>query len=168
MVTAKAAERVARCLLASSGFALSCARTAPPQAKAPANAEAPPIAELTEVPAGPIARATVSESPDPRSAVPSGRLDADAIQRVFRVNRDSLVRCYEDHLKPCPNLQARMHVRFVIGPDGRVRDAKDMAHDLPDDEIAACVLHVISELRFPPPERATLTVLYPLLFNPGE
>jgi hypothetical protein len=85
--------------------------------------------------------------------------------RVFRQSRGAFRTCYEEHLRPCPNLQTAVRVEFVIGTDGRVMDAKGTGEA--SEETVDCIVRAVSELRFPRPKRRT-PVSYPMMFTPGE
>jgi len=89
----------------------------------------------------------------PLSAQAGGRLAPEIIQRVVRRHFRSFRRCYEDGLRNCPNLNGRVTVTFVIERDGRVRRAS--------------VVRRFRSLVFPAPNGGSVTVSYPILFNPG-
>jgi hypothetical protein len=124
-----------------------------------------PVVQSTE-PAAPPA-------PPPQPAVPKAaattgdRLDAAAIQRIVRLNFGEFRRCYEEHLTPCPNLQGRVTIRFVIGRHGEVVSAADAGSDLGDSRTVACVVRAVKALSFPAPKSGPVTVQYPFLFTPG-
>jgi len=102
----------------------------------------------------------------PLSAQAGGRLAPEIIQRVVRRHFRSFRRCYEDGLRNCPNLNGRVTVTFVIERDGRVRRASGKA-DIPDAAVIACVVRRFRSLVFPAPNGGSVTVSYPILFNPG-
>ncbi|HEY2517943.1 MAG TPA: AgmX/PglI C-terminal domain-containing protein [Polyangiaceae bacterium] len=93
-------------------------------------------------------------------------MDPAAIKLVVRQHRDAFLKCYE-HLSRGygPSLQDRVIVRFVIGLDGGVTNAKDADSNVLDNEAVECVVRAISELRFPRPQSAQ-TVTYPVRFTP--
>jgi hypothetical protein len=105
--------------------------------------------------------------PPPRGK-PGGRIAPEVVQRVIRANFGRFRRCYEDGLRNCPNLQGRVAVRFVIDVDGSVKRPRDGGSDLADTRVSACVVESFREIRFPEPEGGTVTVVYPIMFSPGE
>jgi outer membrane biosynthesis protein TonB len=84
-----------------------------------------------------------------------------------RTNFGEFRRCYEEYLRPCPNLQGRVTVRFVIGRRGQVLRAADAGSDVPDSRTIACVVRAMKALAFPAPKSGPVTVQYPFLFSPG-
>ena len=97
----------------------------------------------------------------------SGRLDPAHIQRVVRSNYGGFRRCYESGLARYPALEGRVQVRFVIGRDGRVQDAKSVGSTMPDQHVVNCVVSKYYGLTFSPPEGGIVIVVYPIMFAPG-
>jgi hypothetical protein len=119
----------------------------------------------------------------PQSAM--GRLPPEEIQRVVRSNFGNFRECYERGLARDRNLAGRVATRFVIGRDGKVESvaSEDLAPPPPppgpapgdakwtpigDPEVVACVLRGFHALTFPKPYGGIVTVVYPLIFNPGD
>lgn len=121
---------------------------------------------------------------------PAGRLPPAVIQKVVRDNFGVMRRCYEEGLGRDPTLKGRIVTKFVIDRDGTVSSAADV-HDaplgavapkrlveeerkdadtpkFPDPTVTACVAARFKELRFPPPQGGIITVVYPIIFEPGE
>lgn len=98
----------------------------------------------------------------------SGRLPPEIIQRIVRQNFGRFRLCYENGLRSNPNLRGRVAVRFMIGQEGRVASAGDGGSDLPDSGVVSCVVRAFFGLMFPAPEGGTVTVVYPIIFSPGE
>jgi hypothetical protein len=96
----------------------------------------------------------------------SGRLPAEAIQRVVRQNFGRFRACYEPALLRTPNLAGRVSTRFVIGRDGAVSNVADGGSDIPDPSVASCVVRAFYGLSFPQPEWGIVTVTYPIAFSP--
>lgn len=96
----------------------------------------------------------------------SGRLPPEVIQRIFRQNFGLFRTCYEKGLRKAPKLTGRVAIRFTIGKDGAVTDARTDSTTLPDVSVVACVLNYVRQLRFPAPEGGTVTVVYPIEFAP--
>ncbi|NUP06913.1 MAG: AgmX/PglI C-terminal domain-containing protein [Polyangiaceae bacterium] len=95
------------------------------------------------------------------------RLSPETIQSVIRESFPKLRLCYENNLRPCPNINGRVTVSFTIEPTGRVSHADTKASDLPDQAINDCVAKRFRELQFPPFEGKPIRVVYPVLFSPG-
>ncbi len=98
----------------------------------------------------------------------NGRLPPEVIQRIVRQNFGRFKLCYENGLRTNPNLQGRVAVKFVIDRTGAVSTAQDGGSDLPDQGVVSCVVRGFGNLSFPQPEGGIVTVVYPILFNPGD
>ena len=109
-------------------------------------------------------------SPSVREAMPSinGRLPPEVIQRTVRQNFGRFRFCYEKSLHADPSLRGRVTVKFVIDRSGAVAMAADGGSDLPDQSAIQCVVSSFSNLSFPQPEGGMVTVVYPILFTPGD
>jgi pSer/pThr/pTyr-binding forkhead associated (FHA) protein len=97
----------------------------------------------------------------------SGRLPPEVIQRIVRQNYGRFRMCYEQGLGRNPNLQGRVSARFVIGRDGSVSNVSNGGSDLPDSGVVSCVLSAFYGLSFPQPEGGIVTVVYPIMLEPG-
>jgi len=89
------------------------------------------------------------------------------IQAAVRAHYDAFRLCYEKGLGRDPNLKGRVSARFVIALDGTVRDVSNAGSDMPDHEVLRCVLTVFYDIRFPNPEGGIITVVYPIMLEPG-
>jgi hypothetical protein len=98
----------------------------------------------------------------------NGRLPPEVIQQVVRANFDPMRDCYEAGLKRNNGLQGRVAVKFVIDREGRVTCAEDFQSDMPDRQIIRCIVAEYRKLRFPKPEGGVVTVVYPIIFSPGD
>jgi hypothetical protein len=96
----------------------------------------------------------------------SGRLPAEVIQRIVRQNFGRFRLCYEGGLRKNPNLEGRVSVRFAIDREGTVASAQLGGSDLPDSQVASCVVAAFYGLGFPKPEGGLVSVSYPILFAP--
>lgn len=97
----------------------------------------------------------------------SGRLPPEVIQRIVRQNYGRFRSCYELGLSRNPNLEGRVQVRFVISRDGSVSNVQNGGSDLPDAGVVGCVIGAYYGLNFPQPEGGIVTVVYPIMFQPG-
>ena len=98
----------------------------------------------------------------------NGRLPPEVIQRIVRQNFGRFRLCYEDGLRKNPTLQGRVAIKFVIDRSGAVSTAQDGGSDLPDAAVVSCVTRGFTNLSFPQPEGGIVTVVYPIIFNPGD
>lgn len=114
---------------------------------------------------GHVAKAPILRNP---SLETNGRLPAEVIQRVVRLNFGRFRLCYEAGLRGNPSLTGRVATKFVIGRDGTVATASDAGSDLPDQQVVACVIRGFQNLTFPAPEGGIATVTYPILLSPGQ
>jgi hypothetical protein len=106
--------------------------------------------------------------PEPTTVV-GGKLPAEVIQRIVRQNFGRFRLCYENGLRNNPGLTGRVAVRFVIDRNGSVSvSAADKSSDMPDQAVIQCVVRGFQNLSFPSPEGGMVSVVYPLMFSPGE
>ena len=98
----------------------------------------------------------------------NGRLPPEVIQRIVRQNFGRFRLCYENGMRNNPNLQGRVTVKFVIDRSGAVAMTADGGSDIPDSAVVQCVVRGFGNLSFPQPEGGMVTVVYPIMFNPGE
>jgi hypothetical protein len=104
----------------------------------------------------------------PRYGAPetNGRLAAEVIQRIVRLNDGRYRFCYENALRNDPGLRGRVTVKFMIDRTGAVAIAADGGSDIPDEGVRRCVVSSFLGLSFPQPENGTVTVVYPIVFSP--
>lgn len=102
-------------------------------------------------------------------AVPStfGSLPPDEIRAVVRASYDRVRPCYEAGLARDPKLAGRVGIRFVIERDGKVSSTRVADCTLPDCEVARCVRDELKSLTFPEPEGGVVSLVYPLMLEPG-
>ncbi|HEX7664676.1 MAG TPA: AgmX/PglI C-terminal domain-containing protein [Polyangiaceae bacterium] len=98
----------------------------------------------------------------------NGRLPPEVIQRIVRQNFGRFRLCYENGMRQNPNLSGRVQVKFVIDRSGAVSTSQDGGSDLPDQSVVQCVVRGFQNLSFPQPEGGIVTVVYPIIFSPGE
>jgi hypothetical protein len=94
------------------------------------------------------------------------RLAPDVIQSVVRDHFGAYRDCYEEGLRRSPTLAGIVRVSFTIDRDGSVVQPSGEGSDLPDAQVVRCVVDGLGELRFPPPNDGTVTVVYPIQFSP--
>jgi hypothetical protein len=119
---------------------------------------------------GGLGRGHATKGPRVREGAASvnGRLPPEVIQRIVRQNFGRFRMCYENGLRNNPALQGRVAVRFVIDREGAVSAVSDGGSDIPDRGVASCVVRSFGGLSFPKPEGGIVTVVYPIVFSPGE
>ena len=98
----------------------------------------------------------------------NGRLPPEVIQRIVRENAGRMRMCYQGGLRTNPTLTGRVTTKFIIGRDGSVAVAQDAGSDLPDQQVVQCVVKSFQSMSFPQPEGGVATVVYPIVFSPGE
>jgi hypothetical protein len=96
----------------------------------------------------------------------NGRLAAEVIRRIVRMNDGRYRNCYESALRTNPSLQGRVTVKFMIDRTGAVALAADGGSDIPDEGVRRCVVSSFLSLSFPAPENGAVSVVYPIVFNP--
>jgi hypothetical protein len=105
----------------------------------------------------------------------AGRISAAALQRVIRGGSGAFEKCHASGLRRDPGLRGVVRVRFVVGPDGSVREAADAAREPPDPlawstaagapplrdaAVSACVVDAFRKLVFPKPEGGAFQVTW--------
>ena len=104
----------------------------------------------------------------PATTTVNGKLPPEVIQRIVRQNMGRFRLCYEAGLRGNPTLSGRITTKFVIGRDGSVSQAADGGSDMPNQEVTSCVVRSFQNLSFPSPDGGIATVIYPIVFTPGE
>jgi hypothetical protein len=98
----------------------------------------------------------------------NGRLPPEVIQRIVRQNFGRFRLCYETGMRTNPALTGRVAVKFIIDRSGSVAMARDGGSDLPDQSVVQCVVKGFTNLSFPEPQNGMVTVVYPIVFSPGQ
>jgi hypothetical protein len=158
-------------------FSLACA--CGPNGAAPASTPATSTSTAQEpaTPPGapgtlalaPVQASSTSEStrPPENTDKVTGRLDPKVIQEAVRAHYTTFRKCYEEGLGRNAELKGRVSARFVIGRDGAVSNVSNGGSDLPDPAVVSCVLQAFYDIRFPPPDGGIVTVVYPIILEPG-
>ena len=92
-----------------------------------------------------------------------------AIATVVRASFEPLKRCYEAGLARDPNLTGRVTTMFVISSTGEVTSLERVpggADEMPDAAVSHCVREHFATFTFPP--MPNQSVIYPIVFNPGD
>jgi tRNA A-37 threonylcarbamoyl transferase component Bud32 len=110
---------------------------------------------------------TASSATRQDTTIVNGHLPAEAVQSVVRQNFARFKLCYETGLKSKPSLAGKVSVKLEIDETGAVSSAQDAGSTLPDASVVSCIVREFTSLRFPQPDRGTVTVVYPLTFSNG-
>jgi len=97
----------------------------------------------------------------------SGALPIEVIRRIVRQNLGRFRLCYESEQKNHPKLQGHVDIKFVIDRDGSISHAEARRNDLPD-RLVQCVVRGVESFSFPQLEEDTVTVVYPIRFEPAD
>lgn len=126
----------------------------------PCPAAVPILFALDRVPKPAKAEAAVEVSR------PAGFCDKKDVARVMNGRAGAVRACYEMHLQRNPDLAGRLEVRFTIEEDGTISGLAVTVNDL-SQEVAACVLRQISNLKFAKPAGGVCVIRWPYRFKPG-
>jgi hypothetical protein len=96
----------------------------------------------------------------------SGRLPPEIIQRIVRQRFGGLRQAYEHALRRDPNATGRVVIRFIIGGDGKVVQARALSSEISDPTLLRDLEHRFRAMRFPEPAGGLVTVSYPIVFTP--
>jgi hypothetical protein len=106
------------------------------------------------------------EEVDPGTPWP---IDADGINGAIRERLGEIKECYDSWLQLDPDLQGKVVVGFVIAEQqdlGAIRETTVVESTAGDNTFfEGCVLNVMSDLQFEPPEDGEVTVNYPFMFS---
>jgi hypothetical protein len=100
--------------------------------------------------------------------VTNGHLDPALVQQVVRSRFGAMRLCYEYGMSRNRNLSGRVTTKLVIGLDGAVTATALVCTSMPDDVAVDCIVNEFARLSFPKPEGGTVTVVYPVIFKPGD
>ena len=84
-------------------------------------------------------------------------------------NRKPVRECYEKALKQIPDLKGTMTIRFVLDPEGKVKEAvlNVEKSEVKSPDVVKCSVEVIKKIKFPASSRGMeSTINYPFTFNP--
>lgn len=101
----------------------------------------------------------------PGKTIIQGSLSKEEIGRVIRRNLARFKYCYEKQLNANPNLAGKVSVYFTIAPTGDVASASVRETSMNDESVEACVVKVMTSLKFPKPRGGGIVVVtYPFVF----
>lgn len=96
----------------------------------------------------------------------SGGLDKEVIAQYIKSQLGQILYCYERQLSANPNLYGKVSVKFTIGATGGIETQTISDTTLKSPPVESCILHKISNWKFPTPQGGTrVVVTYPFLFK---
>jgi TonB family protein len=129
--------------------------------------DAPRIATTDEIRGVKDNPECLDKAPEMIGLMKGGRLPPEVIQKEVRSHYSKFRSCYEVGLARNATLKGKVQVRFVVDRSGNVSEAQINESTMPDCEVARCIRDHYKPMKFPPPERGTVTVVYPIMFEPG-
>jgi len=145
--------------------------------EAPSAAAGQPMAEPEPVAAAPPpavamkprARRAPKRAPTPTTPGQAAQATCDSakVDRVMRRHARAVQACFQSHVAPNPTLASRVTLRFTIGADGKVSQARPVRANAMDAGVTACLLRVVKAIRFPR-SATSCTAVLPLVFTPGS
>jgi hypothetical protein len=95
-----------------------------------------------------------------------GSLPKEIIRRVINQHMAQIRYCYEKELTRSPGIFGRVSTRFVIGPNGRVQDAKVPSSTLGNAAVEQCMVQKIRTWKFPKPKGGGIVIVnYPFVLK---
>lgn len=99
----------------------------------------------------------------------SGGLPRNVILKELRAFGPRVRSCYELRLGPKPNLEGKVAVAFIIGPEGDVIEAELAENTTGDVPLGDCVRGVVKQIKFQPPQGGgNVKVTFPWIFRPVD
>ena len=97
----------------------------------------------------------------------SSSIDADAIRRLIRKNRNAIKGCYDRALSTNKNLSGKVVLSWKIAAGGRMIDGKVRSSTLNNSQIENCIINRLKVLKFPEPGagETALVEKYPFVFK---
>ena len=125
--------------------------------------------------AGPLPATGVRLGAMPRGIMPGtpkvvGQLDEIVADNAFKPLLGGIQQCYYQRLPAKPDLNGRITVRAVIGPQGEhMEDPRiQSGSTIDDEELMTCIKDLLPALKYPAlGEGKTAIAMHPVLFSPG-
>ncbi|OQX60627.1 hypothetical protein B5M50_00580 [candidate division KSB1 bacterium 4484_219] len=89
----------------------------------------------------------VSQSKVKAEAGKSAGRNAEDVLQVVNSHRAAIEYCYQRQLRSTPNLRGKVSIRFVIRPDGSIKDVKIIASTLNNPSVERCIINKIRRWR---------------------
>ncbi|MCP3062287.1 AgmX/PglI C-terminal domain-containing protein [Myxococcus sp. K38C18041901] len=112
-------------------------------------------------------RAQLPRGQDRLTRLLEGPLGVDSIRRVIQSHREEILQCYSWVWGTRPLRDGKITIRFVIGAEGHVSEAKVQQTLVHEPELEDCMVGQIRTWRFPKPskELGKVVVSYPFIFK---
>jgi TonB family protein len=95
-----------------------------------------------------------------------GSLDKEVIRGVIHRHLFEVRHCYQTELARTPNLQGRVTVQLVIGPEGTVVRSSVQSSTLGNSNVEQCIARVVQRWQFPKPLGGGVVIVnYPFVLN---
>ncbi|GMV43296.1 MAG: hypothetical protein AMXMBFR64_50120 [Myxococcales bacterium] len=101
-------------------------------------------------------------------AIGTGKIDKNAVAKVFRRRQGAIRTCYERALKVNPNVEGKISIQFTIGPAGRITSIDVTSNSTSDASIGKCIVEKVRGWRFDPPDNGSVTFSYPFILSRGR
>ena len=92
-------------------------------------------------------------------------MDPSIIERLIRNNLGYIKWCYERELNITPDLEGKIVVDFIIGPEGLVTSSRVKTSSMHNLKVEKCIARRIRTIRFPSPGAGIVQVFYPFMFR---
>ena len=96
-----------------------------------------------------------------------GRFAEGAVQSTVSSIDDAVAACYADARKADSDLEGRLVVRSVLGPDGSMRVTRSLENTMQNGELERCVVGHYVELKYPAPKGGVAVFDVPFVFQSG-
>jgi len=97
-----------------------------------------------------------------------GEMDPSLVLKVVRTNVAPIKACYDATLKRRGAVEGDVHAVWTITPKGRVFEPWIGEDALDDPKLARCLRGALAKLRFPPPGKGKVEVIYRFRFSLPE
>lgn len=91
-------------------------------------------------------------------------LSSRGLQDTIHAHYGGLELCHRIARARPPGLPREVRMRWIVAPDGSVRDLRIELDTLGDARASACMTSVVLAMRFPEPRDGTVTVRFPFVF----
>jgi hypothetical protein len=89
-----------------------------------------------------------------------------AVPGRIRGKRSQIQECYRQTLRLFKNVRGFVDIEFVVGPDGRVTNARASRNTTRSRTLGSCISGVFLSAVFPRPPGGAVTLRYPFHFAP--
>lgn len=99
------------------------------------------------------------------AAVDEG-LTKEEVARVIQAHMSEIRYCHDASQLKDPMLAGKIMLHFAVGPDGRVKSAKEESSTITEKNLSPCILSRLVKWQFPKPRGGvTVKVSFPFLFK---